>query len=60
MGHANVALTLQVYTHLLPGDGAAVARAMASSVFFAQPNGNFLGTSGEKSPETRAAAGIST
>jgi integrase len=26
MGHANVTLTLQTYTHLLPGDGAAVAR----------------------------------
>jgi hypothetical protein len=50
MGHANVTLTLQTYTHLMPSDGGAVARAMSSSVSGAPATGNFLGTS---SPEAR-------
>ena len=60
MGHANVTLTLQTYTHLIPGDGAAVARAMSVSVFGVGASGHFLETSAEKSPADGAAAAISS
>jgi integrase len=60
MGHSSPSVTLQVYTHMLPGDGETVARAMSANVFGAGGTGNFSGTSGAKAQENGAAAGINT
>jgi integrase len=63
MGHSSIQMTLDVYGHLMPGDHATAAAAMSRALSAAAPakgSGNFLGTSDEKSPETRAAAGGAT
>lgn len=57
MGHANVMMTLQVYTHLMPGDDTSVARTISQCVFGAGSGGNFLGTSSPETPESRATLG---
>jgi integrase len=61
MGHANVMMTLSTYTHLMPGDDAALAATLSTKVFGAPVRGGkFLGTSDENGPESRAAHGTSS
>jgi len=58
MGHSSIQMTMDVYGHLMPGDMESAAAVLTRAM--ARPDVteacNDFGSSGEKSPEIRAAA----
>lgn len=56
MGHSSPSITLQVYTHMMRDDGAAVGRTLSARVF----GGHFLDTSRENAAQDGVAAGTNT